>query len=94
MSKLYTVWTTLVLDGREADYRVRCLVDVVPSRSRGIEAELDGDPEVDVTGAGGWVEAYALNLDNTSRERIVATLHEAALEDDSDQCALEERYAS
>jgi hypothetical protein len=90
MSRLYTVWTTLVLSGREDDYRVRCHVDVVPSRSRGVDAELDGDPEVEVSVPDGWVDADLLDLDATSRKRIVDVLREAALEDDSDQCALEE----
>lgn len=85
------VCTTLTIGGREDDYWVRGNVLVEPSRSRGVEANLDGGAEVDVTSTDGWVDADSLDLDARSRERIVDVLCEAALEDDRDYCADEER---
>lgn len=91
MSRLYSATAvTLTIAGGERDLAVRGLVDLEPSRSRGMEATLDGEPECFLDGA--WVSFGDVEeLDAGDRARAEEILCDLALEDDRDACVDHDR---
>lgn len=85
------VVTLEMTTGEEIDYVVRANVEIEPSRSRGVEAWIDGSLEVE-TAPGQWTDIADMAVTSESRIRASDSLMDLALEDDSDEC-VDDDYA-
>ena len=82
MSDYYEARVTVTADGEERDVFVRGFVTVEPGLGMGgaMGAELDGDPEVMISGT--WCPIESVDLDDGDEDRIEEALCDKALEDE------------
>ena len=86
-TKRYEATATIIIGDVEEDRRVRCYVEIETSRSRGVEAHIDGDVEVFVPETDSWRALFDFDeVDAESAMRAEEAVLAAALEDDSDAC--------
>ncbi len=72
---------TLEIGGVEQDLEVRGRIDVEPSPSRGVRAELDGPIEANVGGE--WIDLRDLGVTSKDWNRALDELSDVAMSDDS-----------
>lgn len=86
-TRQYETTATLIIGDVEADREIRCYVEIEQSRSRGVEAYIDGDVEVFVPETRTWRALLDFEeVDAESVMRAEEALLERALEDDRDLC--------